>query len=293
MRIGGNACTWLLTGCVLAAAGSTYAIDNQESPYKSIVVRNAFALRPPPQVEVKEEAPKDVPRITLTGMTDILGLKQVVLKAELPARQGQTAKEQSYLLGVGDRQDGIEVVSIDETAGSVKLNVEGVEGSLTLDFQHNGPKPPSGGTGPVPAMMAANTGFPPGHRFPGMPAPPGQVAQTIPGVSYSPPPVNPAIDNSGGLNANPQMAQNAPAVGPQPTGLNWAGNGGQKPVDPNEPAVAQYNPGVTSEEQAILIEAQRAQMIEQGSDMATMLPTTQFTDEVTKSITPPQPPKGF
>jgi len=171
--------------------------------------------------------------------------------------------------------------------------VQGVEGPLTLDFQHNGPKPPSGG-GPAAAVMAANSAIPGGHPFPGMASVAVPTTQ-FPGGASFPQPSNSPINNSGGLNANPQMAQSAPAGGPQPTGmqLNWAGNGGQKPADPNEPAVAQYNPGVTGEEQAILIEAQRAQMLEQGSgDMAKLLPPTEFTDEVTKSAGAP-PPKGF
>lgn len=295
MRLGGNSSAWLLAGCVTAVAVTAWAVNTQDSPYDSIVVRNAFALKPPPPpAPPVDESAKEAPKITLTGMTTILGLKQVVLKAEIPARQGEKAKEESYLLGVGERAGDIEVLDIDDKAGSVKLNVRGLEGPVTLDFQHNGPKPPSnaGGAGAPGAMASAISGFgaggQPNYTVGTSPTPLAYPPPT--GVSSAPPASNLPGQNPGGFNPTAMAAAAAPGGGEQAgVQFNFNGVNTPQPIDPNQPAVAQYHPGVSPDEQAILIEAQRARMIEDGDPVAKLMPLTQFSDEASQGTTP----KGY
>jgi hypothetical protein len=128
----------ILAGCFLAAflcgdvivvLGSSEPID----PYTSILARNVFALKSPaPNVSVAPPAALP-PKIKLTGITTILGGKLALLKCSLPVANGSPAREESYILGEGQRAGLVAVLSIDEKAGVVQVDDFGT--TLNVSFE--------------------------------------------------------------------------------------------------------------------------------------------------------------
>ena len=90
--------------------------DAQNTPYQSIVDRNVFALKPPPPPPDPEATKPPPVKITLTGITTILGNKRALMKSPAPpGKPGEPAKpEVSYILTVGQREGDVEVIDIDE-----------------------------------------------------------------------------------------------------------------------------------------------------------------------------------
>jgi hypothetical protein len=164
----------LAAGVALGTAPAAMTAE-ASNPYQGIVERNLFGLKPPPPPPDPEAANKPQPsKITLTGITTILGRKLALMKtpprAPKPGEQAKT--EQAYTLAVGERQDEIEVLEIDEVAGTVKVNNAGtVE---TVSFDKNGVKPSS----PVPGAPPP-TGVAPGFN-PYASAPAANAATGIP-----------------------------------------------------------------------------------------------------------------
>ena len=168
-----------LAGVVLCTSGNAATSDAPGNPYQGIVDRNVFGLKsppPPPDPEANKPPP---PKVFLTGITTILGNKRALLKTTPPAKPGEPAKEQSFTLGEGQRDGEIEVLEIDEKAGTVKVNDYGT--ITTLDFDKNGVKV-AGGVPPAPgapgAPAARPGGFVPGPV--GNPFPPAGGANALP-----------------------------------------------------------------------------------------------------------------
>jgi len=102
------------------------------NPYQWIKDRNLFRLIPPP--EDQKPVPPQPPKITLTGITTILGKKLVLINVLPKAKPGEQAKPQSLILTVGQREAEIEVLEIDEQidGGTVKLVNHGVIQVLSM-----------------------------------------------------------------------------------------------------------------------------------------------------------------
>jgi hypothetical protein len=86
------------------------------------------------------------------GITTILHDKRALLKVYFPARPPEPAKEVSCILTPGQREGPIEVLAIDETTGSVKVNNSGTE--MVLNLARDGPRhedTPPPGAPPPPA----------------------------------------------------------------------------------------------------------------------------------------------
>jgi hypothetical protein len=138
---------------------STTAFAAGSSPYQGIVDRNVFGLKPPVSANVEEAPPPAPPlKITLTGITTILGNKRALMSVAIPNKQPE-----SYILTEGQRQGEIEVLQINEKAGTVKVKNHGIE--QTLDFKTDGAK-----ANPVPAVANVTPGVIP---QPNAPAGPG------------------------------------------------------------------------------------------------------------------------
>jgi hypothetical protein len=188
---------------VLTAA----AADN---PYQGIVERNVFGLKPPAPPPDPESSKPPPPKIFLTGITTILGNKRALMKMTPPVtKPGEQPKEQSFTLAEGERDGGLEVLEIDEKAGTVKVNNYGTV--ATIDFESNGVK-----AAPTPAAVPM-PGMPPGMR-PGLPVPGamGGGANPMPNRPLRVPgagvPVTPQASMGTGLpGVNPSMAAQAPA----------------------------------------------------------------------------------
>ena len=121
----------------VAPAAAAPADTNQVSsqPYATIVARNIFGLVPiPPPVDpaANQPPPDPPPKITANGIMTIFGQLQALFKVTIPAKPGEQAKESSYMLSEGQRQDDIEVEKIDEKAATITFNNHGTEQEIPL-----------------------------------------------------------------------------------------------------------------------------------------------------------------
>ncbi len=142
--------------------------------YTSIPDRNIFGLKPPPSPQTTERQSPQLPKITLTGITTILGNKRALMLVQSPgSKAGQ--KELSLILTEGQQQDDIEVLQIDEKAGTVRVNNSGTV--MTLNFEKDGPKLPT-------TQLPSNNPAPPLPIGSGIPAPTN--GPSAPGTYISP-----------------------------------------------------------------------------------------------------------
>jgi hypothetical protein len=175
-------------GCVagalaLCAAANALAVEASDNPYQSIVVRNVFGLKDPPPPPKPEDNKPPPPKITLPGITTILGNKRALMKVMIPPKPGVKPEAQSFILAAGQRDGEIEVLEIDEKAGTVKVNNFGTV--TNLSFENNGVKLASG---PAPGMPAPGMPMPgaPHNAGTGVPPPPGTPAFTPSAAGYLP-----------------------------------------------------------------------------------------------------------
>ena len=181
-----------LAGVALCMSGKAVTGDAVGNPYQGIVDRNVFGLKPPPPPPDPEANKPPPPKVFLTGITTILGNKRALLKMTPPAKPGQPAKEESFTLGEGQREGDIEVLEIDEKAGTVKVNNYGTV--TTLDFDKDGVKVAGG---PAPVAGGA-PGRPPGFA----PAPAASPFMPAGGANPLPRPMRlPATTGAGASSA--------------------------------------------------------------------------------------------
>src|SRR5438105_438102 len=235
-----------LAWCVPANA----IVADSANPYQGIVDRNVFGLKPPPPPPKAPEADKpQPPKITLTGVTTILGNKRALMTATLPAKPGEQAKPQSFILTEGQHEGEIEVLEIDEkiAGGTVKITNYGVP--QTLNMEKDTPKLTASAAAPPP-MAALN-----------------------PGGGYVPPPVNPvnpAANN--GLKTIPTRTLRLPQAG-EHSGVPPSPNSGiAAPVPGFSSVQPQAQPIVGPEEQAINMLAQHVQFTDKGHQMPPLPP---------------------
>ena len=178
----------ILSTFILCTAAEAVGADSG-NPYQGIVDRNVFGLKPPPPPGKPEEKKIDLPPITLTGITTILGNKRALMNLQPPGKPVQ-----SFILAEGQRDGELEVLEIDEKAGSVKVSQSGT--IVPLTFEKNGAKLPVSVAPPVPFNAV-----------------PGNAQPTS--IPYVPP--GPA---SAGLNKIPtrQLRLPTPGVPPAPGG---------------------------------------------------------------------------
>jgi len=255
-----------LGGLLLIPGARAMVPDVSSSPYRDITDRNIFGLKPPPPPPRPEDVKQPPPEIKLTGITSILGMKQALLKTQIPAKPPQPAREESYILTEGQSEGDIEVIAIDEKAGTVKVNNHGTP--QTLDFASNGIKLPNSST----LAMAV----------PG--APPGQVVNL-------PPPAGPGGSDGRNMGTHQipgrQVRMNNSSAGEQPTGaVDGRSGAGSSAMGNSAVNADQSGPGftrtpdygLTADQQAVLIEAHREELIRLGNkDEASMMPPTDFT----------------
>src|ERR1051326_5225981 len=130
------------------------ASEQPRGPYQGIVDRNAFGLKSPPIVNAQPPTnlPTPAPKVFLTGITTILGRPQALFKVQVPARPGQPATEQSYILTEGQKEGELEVLKIDDIGGTVEVNNYGT--TTTLDINRDSPKLSSAPTNHLPQAAA-------------------------------------------------------------------------------------------------------------------------------------------
>jgi hypothetical protein len=149
----------LASGLVLNAGARADDGVLPNNPYAPIVVRNVFDLNPPPPADAGQPADPP-PKITPNGIMSIFGQLQVLFKVAGTAKPGQPAKDESYILSEGQRQDEIEVIQIDEKNSLVTFNNHGIVQELPLVKANvpavNTPTSAPGGLVPTQNFTAPN-----------------------------------------------------------------------------------------------------------------------------------------
>ena len=132
MRLG-KSVLLVAVSLLVSITAKAVAPDGEGSPYRAIVNRNVFHLSSP-TIPLATPEPKPIapPKITLTGITTILGRKLAFLTIGA-SKPGQAAE--SFTLSEGQGVNGIEVKAIDEKAGAVTVINHGE--SQILDFDHD------------------------------------------------------------------------------------------------------------------------------------------------------------
>jgi hypothetical protein len=110
------------------------------NPFEVIVARNVFRLLPfpAPHIVVKETPPKVLPKVVVTGITDVCGRREVL--AEI-TEVGKPVMRP--VLGEGETVAGVEVVSIDVEQGRVRFRVLGEESEMTWQAARRSAAPPA------------------------------------------------------------------------------------------------------------------------------------------------------
>jgi hypothetical protein len=217
-----------LSSMALCATASAI-VNESANPYQGIVDRNVFGLKPPPPItDTKTPPVKDPPPITLTGMTTILSTKRVLLNVQSPGKAIQ-----SFILAEGQRDGDIEVLEIDEKAGSVKLNYGGT--TVPLNFEKNGPKLTASAAAPgVPGVTTLASAMPAANVNP---VAPGGL-KGIPTRNWTPPAANqPAPMNNANAGINAGNVANAYNGVPSPGFGSVPGSAQQAPPPPVDPDV--------------------------------------------------------
>ena len=266
-----------LTGCVVLQA-SLCAEDtlSPDNPYAAIAARNVFDIHPPAPVDPNAQPPAEPPpKITLNGITSNLGHVRALFKVAIPAKPGQPAKDQFYILGEGEAQDEIEVTKIDEKDGLVTFNNHGTpqELPLTAATASTGPAPapavPATGPGPGP-------GFRPGFPRPGFPPAGGGNANNTGIIRFG---------QAGGVGAQTPTANNANTTGVNPSSRLGVAMGGAGGVSRSQ---QQQQPQLSGDDQSVLMAARHAVALANGDASAIIYPGTEHDAEAGIPVNPGQ-----
>lgn len=251
-----------VAGIALSASALTPDKDRgvaAGNPYSPVVSRNIFGLVPIPVADPASLTPSTPPpKITPNGIMTIFGKVQVLFKVAQPAAGGQPAKELSYTLCEGDRQDEIEVKKIDEAAATITFDNHGIVQTLELA------KAAPGAAGGAPPA-AGGPGVPGGIRPGGIAAPTGHAG----GASVTT--VGAGVSRLAQARA---AARNATSQGAASGGAGAAVSGGGAGSSHTE------SEPISPEAQIIMMEAQRAKFMDDGDSAATIIPPTPITDQV-------------
>ena len=129
--------SWLLVALGLSLGAPALVAETAGHPYLGIAGSNVFRLQAPTPTPPPLQ-PVPLTRAKLVGITT-LGDKRALLNGSLPANPPEPAKEVSCILAVGQRDGPIEVLEIDEVAGTVKVNNSGTV--MVLTFEKESPRP--------------------------------------------------------------------------------------------------------------------------------------------------------
>ena len=281
MRVGKIAvclagCLALNAGLRAASVASTDVSTNNplpDNPYAPIVVRNVFALVSPPPPEPPPEPQKNIPKLTPTGIQSINGHVKVLFKASGgAAKPGQPAKDVLYILPQGWRQDDIEVTKIDQQNGIITFDNHGIMQTNPLVNAAS-----SGGT-PATASPAAGTR----SSAPGMPV--ASINSGSPGIiRFS----GGSGTRSGGAGTGANNPNRSPN-GPGPNGANGASVGLNFGASTQGRTYQPEPSNLTRDEITILIEAQRAQLMNSPHPAypPALLPPTPLTELNTSGGSP-------
>ncbi len=176
---------------------------------QSIVERNPFGLKPPtpPPPAVETPPPEAKLNINITGIVRSRKGKLVHLVVQPEAKSATTTSPTYLSIQEGGRENGIEVLEIDEKSDKVKIRNAGVESLLS--FRTHGLK----SVAPAPGANPSKSGILP----PGVLPQPGQKPQNTP-------PAGPTIISRGGVTTTTSL--NTPLGGDGGSGNYGSQNSG-------------------------------------------------------------------
>lgn len=190
----------------VALSARAAAQESAENPYQSIVDRNVFALKPPPDPETLKPPTPPPPPIELQGISVLFGRKRVLFTVTVPgSKPGQPPERKALILAEGERRDEVEVLEIDEKTGTVKFNNHGQEDIRTLakDSSKIAAAPPPPAAPPAPGAIPSPQPAPPTATF-NPPPGAGHAGATLRNIPTRPVRVTP------GTPETPQPPQPAP-----------------------------------------------------------------------------------
>jgi hypothetical protein len=199
---------------VLCSGGVALAAEPGPGGYQSIVERNVFGLRPPPPPPSPEDNKPPPPKITLQGITTLMGKKLVLMKVVVAGNKpGMKTEEVPLTLTIGQKQEDVEVLEIHEEEPKwVKVNNAGT--ITNLNFKDNGVNLASAAPPGPPGMPPRPGAIPPPPPMPGAAVP----VYTPPAPAYQRqvPHTSQRMNSAGGpsypLSAAPTMYQAVPTA---------------------------------------------------------------------------------
>src|SRR5438094_9886998 len=165
MKDHGKTVVCLLSSLMLVTGVKAMPADSA-NPYQGIVDRNVFGLKPPPPPPKTEPDRPPLPPITLTGIITILGNKRALMNVQMPG-----GKLQSFILPEKEREGEIEVLEINEKAGSESVTVNAFGTVTNLTFEKNGAKLASAPPVPMPGNPVGFVPQPGAYNPAGAPTP--------------------------------------------------------------------------------------------------------------------------
>jgi hypothetical protein len=144
-----------LAAVAFCSSANVIGAASSGEPYGRIAERNLFGLHDAVPPQQPPPPPPALPKVLLTGTTTIFGNKLALLKVQYPQKPGEQPQgEQSLILAEGQREGGVEVLQIDEKAGSIRVNNSGME--MTVAFEKDAGKTAGGPTPPPNPAGAPN-----------------------------------------------------------------------------------------------------------------------------------------
>jgi hypothetical protein len=132
LPIGNRCMNWLLRACFWCAAicwSSLGLSATKNASFELIPGRNVFKLQPlrAPVLPVPPTLPKVLPKVIITGITDVCGWRQVLVEISEP---GQTVIRP--VLSEGEQAAQVEVLHIDVSRCLVDVRIHGEQSTLAL-----------------------------------------------------------------------------------------------------------------------------------------------------------------
>lgn len=285
MKFGSILTLGLLLGLPVPRQAGAVTADAGSNPFKVIVDRNPFGLKPPPPPPAPLETNPPPAKFKLLGTANVFGTKKVILQSADPPKPGQQpgqGQDLPFTLAEGEGEHGVEVVAIDELGGSVKINNHGV--AMTLTLEKDGVKLAAGPALGVPPPVAG--------MMPGGPMPmPGIQPLPRPGFGLPAPFMGspPAAPKGAMLGTPGTPAGNMAAADPAALGNTF----NALPARPVRTDSSQVDPV----QQMVLMEANRSatqDLVNQGQ-MPPLPPTdaTVLLNPTTQPTAPSPLPRGF
>jgi hypothetical protein len=221
-----------------------------DNPYAAIAARNIFGLNPPAPPGPVVNPEDNLPKITPEGIMGVFGNLQVLFKVAA-AKPTPADKEEYYALREGQRQDGIEVVKIDDKKSLVTFNNNGITQELPLA------EPGASGAAAPAKAGGMNPGITQGA--PGASGNSGSGGLTHFGTE-------PGGNSSGMPNSSPSSNGGGPSGAD--SGMNFGSSVAPTQIYQPEPSV------LTPEAATILTAGNHAQAIKDGDPTAQLFPPT-------------------